>query len=122
MPGLELLEILPLTLVVLGTCGNLVGNGIQYLYDDDGLQHGSGRRAGGRLWGVCVIFGAHRALLPIGLNDVAVNGRQNLLAFAGAANFAQGRGCPGGVPENRKPELRQIAASRRPLTASVVAA
>lgn len=36
----------------------------------------------GGLWGVFVIFGAHRALLPIGLNDVAINGRQNILAFA----------------------------------------
>ena len=91
VPGLELLVILPLTLVVLGPVGIYVGNGIQYLYDTMmGFSTVLGGALMGGLWGVCVIFGAHRALLPIGLNDVAVNGRQNLLAFAGAANFAQG--------------------------------
>ena len=43
-----------------------------------------------------VIFGAHRALVPIGIQDVALNGRQNLLAFAGAANFSQA-GLPWGL-------------------------
>ena len=96
VPGLELLVILPLTLVVLGPVGIYVGNGIQYLYDTMmGFSTVLGGALVGGLWGVCVIFGAHRALLPIGLNDVAVNGRQNLLAFAGAANFAQG-GLPWG--------------------------
>ena len=80
-----------LTLVVLGPIGIYVGNGIQFVYD--GLMGFSTILGGaliGGLWCVCVIFGAHRALLPIGLNDVAVNGHQNLLAFAGAANFSQG--------------------------------
>lgn len=51
----------------------------------------------GGLWGVLVIFGAHRALLPVGLNDVAVTaskhtcgaGHNTLMCYAGAANFAQ---------------------------------
>ena len=120
VPGLELLVILPLTLVVLGPVGIYVGNGIQYLYDTMmGFSTVLGGALVGGLWGVCVIFGAHRALLPIGLNDVAVNGRQNLLAFAGAANFAQGGAALGVCLKTGNRELRQIAASAA-LTASVV--
>ena len=33
----------------------------------------------GGLWSVFVIFGAHRALLPIGLNDVAITGTNTLI-------------------------------------------
>ena len=120
VPGLELLGILPLTLVVLGPVGIYVGNGIQHLYDTMmGFSTVLGGALVGGLWGVCVIFGAHRALLPIGLNDVAVNGRQNLLAFAGAANFAQGGAALGVCLKTGNRELRQIAASAA-LTASVV--
>ncbi len=120
VPGLELIVILPLTLVVLGPVGIYVGNGIQFLYD--GMMAFSTVLGGalvGGLWGVCVIFGAHRALLPIGLNDVAMNGRQNLLAFAGAANFAQGGAALGVMLKTRNREMKQIAASAA-LAASVV--
>lgn len=37
--------------------------------------------------GVCVIFGAHRALLPIGLNDVAMTGTNTLMCFAGCCKL-----------------------------------
>lgn len=112
VPGLELLIMLPLTLVVLGPIGIYVGNGIQFVYD--GLMGFSTILGGaliGGLWCVCVIFGAHRALLPIGLNDVAVNGHQNLLAFAGAANFSQGGAAFGVMLRTKKKELKQVAAS-----------
>jgi PTS system beta-glucosides-specific IIC component len=53
-----------------------------------------------------VIFGAHRALLPIGLNDVATTGKQNLLAFAGAANFAQGGAALGVWIKTKSEEMK----------------
>ena len=112
VPGLELVIMLPLTLVVLGPIGIYVGNGIQFVYD--GLMGFSTILGGaliGGLWCVCVIFGAHRALLPIGLNDVAVNGHQNLLAFAGAANFSQGGAAFGVMLRTKKKALKQVAAS-----------
>lgn len=68
---------LPLVFVVLGPIGIYVGNGVQFIYDS--IMNVSAVLGGaliGGLWGVCVIFGAHRALLPIGLNDVAVNGHR----------------------------------------------
>ena len=65
----------------------------------------------GGLWCVLVIFGAHRALLPIGLNDVALTGKQNLLAFAGAANFSQGGAALGVMLRTKNTEMKGIAAS-----------
>ena len=112
VPGLELVIMLPLTLVVLGPIGIYVGNGIQFVYD--GLMSFSTILGGalvGGLWCVCVIFGAHRALLPIGLNDVAINGHQNLLAFAGAANFSQGGAAFGIMLRTKQKALKQVAAS-----------
>ena len=120
VPGLELLVILPLTLVVLGPVGIYAGNAIQFLYDGMmGLSTVLGGALLGGFWGVFVIFGAHRALLPIGLSDVAVNGRQNLLAFAGAANFAQGGAALGVMLRTKSREMRQISASAA-LAAAVV--
>ena len=58
-----------------------------------------------------VIFGAHRALVPIGIQDVALNGRQNLLAFAGAANFSQSGAALGVMMRTRSRELKAVAAS-----------
>ena len=112
VPGLELLIMLPLVFVVLGPIGIYVGNGVQFIYDS--IMNVSAVLGGaliGGLWGVCVIFGAHRALLPIGLNDVAVNGHQNLLAFAGSANFAQGGAALGVMLKTKSKDLKQVAAS-----------
>lgn len=112
VPGLELIIMIPLTLSLLGPIGIYVGNGIQFVYD--ALMSFSTVLGGalvGGLWGVFVIFGAHRALLPIGLNDVAINGRQNLLAFAGAANFSQGGAVFGVMLKTRDKTLKQVAAS-----------
>ncbi len=112
VPGLELLIMLPLVFVVLGPIGIYVGNGVQFVYDS--IMNVSAVLGGaliGGLWGVCVIFGAHRALLPIGLNDVAVNGHQNLLAFAGSANFAQGGAALGVMLKTKSKDLKQVAAS-----------
>jgi len=111
-PGLELIIMLPLTFVVLGPVGIYVGNGIQFVYDS--IMNVSTVLGGaliGGLWCVCVVFGAHRALLPIGLNDVAVNGHQNLLAFAGAANFSQGGAALGVMLKTKSKDLKQVAAS-----------
>lgn len=112
VPGLELILMLPITLCVLGPIGIYIGNGIQWMYDGViGISPILGGGLIGGLWGVFVIFGAHRALLPIGLNEVALQGRQNILAFAGAANFAQGGAALGVMLKTKDKGLKQIAAS-----------
>lgn len=112
IPGIELIVMLPLTLCLLGPIGIYIGNGIQFCYSGlIGISPVLGGFLIGGLWGVFVIFGAHRALVPIGLNDVALTGKQNLLAFAGAANFAQGGAALGVMLKTKSKELKQVSAS-----------
>ena len=112
VPGLSLLIMVPVMLVVVGPVGIYVGYIIQWLYT--ALYSFSPVLGGiivGGLWGVCVIFGAHRALLPIGLNDVAMTGTNTLMCFAGAANFSQAGAALGVMFKTKDPGLKQVAAS-----------
>lgn len=112
VPGLSLIIMLPIMLAVTGPIGIYLGNMIQTAYNliIEFSPTLGGAMVGG-LWGVFVIFGAHRALLPVGLNDVALTGRQNLLAFAGAANFAQGGAVLGVALKTNNKDLKSVSYS-----------
>ncbi len=110
VPGISLIVMIPVALVVLGPVGIYVGFGIQWLYT--ALYSFSPLLGGiivGGLWGVFVIFGAHRALLPIGLNDVAISGTNTLMCFAGAANFSQAGAALGVALKSKNAETKQVA-------------
>lgn len=110
VPGLSLIIMLPIMLGITGPIGIYLGNGIQAAYNavmTFSPLLGGALIGGG--WGIFVIFGAHRALLPIGLNDVALTGKQNLLAFAGAANFAQGGSVLGVALKTKNKELKSVS-------------
>ena len=110
VPGISLIVMLPITLVVVGPIGIYIGYAIQWLYT--ALYSFSPLLGGivvGGLWGVCVIFGAHRALLPIGLNDVAISGTNTLMCFAGAANFSQAGAALGVMLKSRNNNTKQVA-------------
>lgn len=112
VPGLSLLVMLPATFMVFGPIGIYIGNAITFVYT--GMMNLSPAICGafiGGMWCVFVIFGAHRALLPIGINDVAQFGHQNLLAFAGAANFSQGGAALGVMLKTKNKDLKTVAAS-----------
>lgn len=112
IPGLSLIVMVPVMLVVVGPVGIYVGYVVQWLYTAlYGFSPVLGGIIVGGLWGVCVIFGAHRALLPIGLNDVAMTGTNTLMCFAGAANFAQAGAALGVMFKTKSAELKQVAAS-----------
>lgn len=112
VPGLSLIIMVPVMLVVVGPVGIYVGYIAQWLYT--ALYSFSPLLGGiivGGLWGVFVIFGAHRALLPIGLNDVALTGTNTLMCFAGSANFAQAGAALGVMLKTKSKNLKQVAAS-----------
>ena len=117
VPMLSLVIMLPATLFIFGPIGIYIGNTINFAYKY--VYELSPALCGafiGGLWCVLVIFGAHRALLPIGINDVAQTGRQNLLAFAGAANFSQAGAALGVFFKTKNADLKTIS-----LSASVTA-
>lgn len=112
VPGICLIVMLPVMLTVVGPVGIYVGYIVQWLYNAlYGFSPVLGGIVVGGLWGVCVIFGAHRALLPIGLNDVAMTGYNTLMCFAGAANFSQAGAALGVMLKTKNNNTRQVAAS-----------
>lgn len=112
VPTLSLVIMLPATLFIFGPIGIYIGNTINFAYKY--VYELSPALCGafiGGLWCILVIFGAHRALLPIGINDVAQTGRQNLLAFAGAANFSQAGAALGVFFKTKNADLKTISLS-----------
>lgn len=118
VPGLSLIIMLPVMLTVVGPIGAYIGYGMQWVYNAVmGISPLLGGAVIGGLWGVFVIFGAHRALLPIGLNDVAVTsaihncgaGHNTLMCYAGAANFSQAGAALGVMLKTKSKELKQVA-------------
>lgn len=110
VPGISLIVMIPVMLVVVGPVGIYVGYAIQWLYQ--ALYSFSPLLGGiivGGLWGVFVIFGAHRALLPIGLNDVAISGTNTLMCFAGSANFSQAGAALGVMLKSKNADTKQVA-------------
>ena len=112
VPTLSLLLMIPATLLLFGPIGIYLGDGVNWLYYY--IMNLSPISLGGfigGIWCVLVIFVAHRGLVPIGINDVARTGRQNLLAFAGAANFSQAGAAFGVFVRTKNKDLKAVAAS-----------
>lgn len=112
VPTCVLLVMLPATILLFGPIGIYLGNAINFTYK--AIYTFSPVLCGaflGGLWCVLVIFGAHKALVPIGINDVAQTGKQNLLAFAGAANFSQAGSALGVFFKTKNKQLKTISLS-----------
>lgn len=112
VPTFSLLIMIPATLFIFGPIGIYIGEFINWIYYY--IMGVSPILLGafiGGVWCILVIFGAHRAIVPIGLNDVARTGKQNLLAFAGAANFAQAGAAFGVFFKTKNKNLKTVAAS-----------
>lgn len=112
VPTFSLLIMIPATLLIFGPIGIYIGEFINWIYYY--IMGISPILLGafiGGVWCILVIFGAHRAIVPIGINDVAQTGRQNLLAFAGAANFAQAGAAFGVFFKTKNKNLKTVAAS-----------
>lgn len=112
VPGLSIIVLVPLTFTVFGPVGIYIGNIIQMGYTAlTGFNMVFAGAVIGGLWCVFVAFGAHRALVPISINDVAVSGSQTLMAMSSPANFAQGGASLGVMLKTKNKELKSVAAS-----------
>ncbi|MEG1004312.1 MAG: beta-glucoside-specific PTS transporter subunit IIABC [Clostridium sp.] len=90
VPFCTLLVIVPVTFIVIGPiatwASQLVGALTVIAYEFSPIL--AGVLIGG-FWQVFVIFGLHWGLIPIGFNNLAVNGQDAILALTFAASFAQ---------------------------------
>lgn len=112
VPGLSLIVMVPVTFGIVGPIGIYIGNGIQMVYNGIiGFNVVLGGALIGGLWCVFVAFGAHRALVPVSINDVAVSGSQTLMAMSSPANFAQGGAALGVMLKTKNRQLKSVAAS-----------
>ena len=112
VPTFSLLVMIPATLLIFGPIGIYIGEFINWVYYY--IMGVSPILLGafiGGVWCILVIFGAHRAIVPIGINDVAQTGHQSLLAFAGAANFSQAGAALGVFFKTKNKNLKTVAAS-----------
>ncbi|MFA6851209.1 MAG: PTS transporter subunit EIIC, partial [Selenomonadaceae bacterium] len=110
LPTFSLMIMIPATLMVFGPIGIYIGDVVNWTYYF--IMALSPILLGafiGGMWCVLVIFGAHRAVVPIGINDVATTGRQSLLAFAGAANFSQAGAALGVFLKTKNEQMKAIA-------------
>lgn len=112
VPAFSMLIMVPATLLLFGPIGIHIGNIISAGYKElgDFSPALSGAFIGG-MWCIFVIFGAHRAIVPIGLNDIATTGKQTLFAFTTAANLAQAGSALGVFLKTKDKNLKTISMS-----------
>lgn len=88
-PAISLLVMVPLTLMVFGPFGSFLSREIGEAFTwVTGLSPLVAGAIFGGTYPLLVMFGMHRALVPIGINEVATAGRTALWAFTGPSNFA----------------------------------
>ncbi|MED4116219.1 beta-glucoside-specific PTS transporter subunit IIABC [Priestia megaterium] len=111
-PLFSLVVMVPLTLIVFGPIGVNVGNGIA-----DALIAVfafSPMLAGailGACWQLLVIFGVHWGLVPVFINNIAVNGRDGIKPAAAASIFAQTGAAFGVFLKTKNKKLKTLAGS-----------
>ena len=112
VPMISLLIMVPLTMLVFGPFGNFtseaVGNFFQMITGFSPLLAGA---FFGGVYSILVMFGMHRALVPIGINEVSVYGSTALWAFTGPSNFAQSGAAFGTALRLKDKEMRSVAIS-----------
>ncbi|SFX58145.1 PTS system beta-glucoside-specific IIA component, Glc family /PTS system beta-glucoside-specific IIB component, Glc family /PTS system beta-glucoside-specific IIC component, Glc family [Thermoactinomyces sp. DSM 45891] len=90
VPFLTLLIVVPLTFLIIGPIttwgGQLLGQATLWVYHLSPLV--AGLLLGG-FWQVFVIFGLHWGIIPIGMNNIAVNHMDPIQPLAFSAAFAQ---------------------------------
>ncbi|WP_091064209.1 PTS transporter subunit EIIC [Paenibacillus sp. NFR01] len=89
-PFFSIIIVSAATLLLFGPMGTFIGDalakGYSFVYDLSPV--GAGMALGGAIQ-VMVIFGLHWSLVPLAINNIAMNGSDTILALMGPAAFAQ---------------------------------
>lgn len=112
VPTFTLLITFPLTIFIFGPFGNFIASIVSSLYAF--VYNLSPVVTGifiGSVWGILVLFGSHRVITPVGLNEIASKGRTSLFAFAGCANFAQAGAALGVALKTRSKVIKSAGMS-----------
>ncbi len=111
-PLISLLIMVPATLLVFGPFGNytseMVGAFFQTITKVSPLLAGA---FFGGTYSLLVMLGMHRALVPIGINEVSQFGSTTLWAFTGPSNFSQAGAAFGSFVRLKDKEAKSIALS-----------
>lgn len=109
-PAISLAVMVPATLIVFGPFGNYVSDLLGQLFVNVTAFSPllSGAIFGGA-YPIFVMFGVHRALVPIGINEVATLGGTSLWAFTGPSNFAQAGAALGSSIKIKDKEMKSVA-------------
>ncbi|HZG18365.1 MAG TPA: beta-glucoside-specific PTS transporter subunit IIABC [Candidatus Bathyarchaeia archaeon] len=111
-PLISLVVMVPLTLIVFGPIGVNVGNGIAdailAAFSFSPLIAGA---ILGASWQLLVIFGVHWGLVPIFINNVAVNGSDGIKPATTASVFAQTGAAFGVMLKTKNKKLKTLAGS-----------
>lgn len=109
-PAISLAVMVPATLIVFGPFGNYVSEMLGQLFVNVTAFSPllSGAIFGGA-YPIFVMFGVHRALVPIGINEVATLGSTALWAFTGPSNFAQSGAALGVSLKIKDKEMKSVA-------------
>jgi len=112
VPLFSLTIMVPAILLGFGPIGNLVASALSNIYTS--IINVSPILAGGflgGLWGVFVMFGVHRTLIPIGISDMISKGSTSLFAFTGMTAFAQAGASFGVSFKTKDKEMKTVATS-----------
>ena len=111
-PLISLLVMVPATLLVFGPFGNYTSEMVGAFFQT--ITRVSPLLAGaffGGTYSLLVMLGMHRALVPIGINEVSQFGSTTLWAFTGPSNFSQAGAAFGSFVRLKNKEEKSIALS-----------
>ncbi|SFO90400.1 beta-glucoside-specific PTS transporter subunit IIABC [Salibacterium halotolerans] len=110
VPFFTLLIIAPLTFLVIGPIatwlGTIIGSGTIWVFELSPIL--AGFLLGG-LWQVFVMFGLHWGLVPIGLNNISVNGSDPILAYISATSLATTGVVLGVLVKTKQKQLKSLS-------------
>lgn len=111
-PAISLAVMVPLTLMAFGPFGNYVSSLLgQFFVTITGISPLVAGAIFGGAYPIFVMFGVHRALVPIGINEVSTTGSTSLWAFTGPSNFAQAGAAFGTAFKLKDKEMKSVAFS-----------